>query len=137
MFIEEKRLMFEPLPNETEAIAREIVDSAYKVHTELGPGLLEKVYESCFCHELIKRNIKTQRQIIVPIQYDNLFFEEGFRLDVLVGDCVICEIKSVENTLPVHKAQIMTYLKLTGKRLGFLINFNTSTIKEGLCRIIL
>lgn len=120
-----------------ECIARKIVDAAYAVHKTLGPGLLEKVYEVCFCHELTKRNLKNQRQVNIPIVYDLIVFNEGLRLDVLVEELVICELKAVDKVDPVWEAQLLSHLKLTGKRLGFLINFNVSLIKNGIKRMIL
>ncbi len=128
--------MSSPPSEQEEQIATAIVDSAYRVHRELGPGLLERVYESCFCYELEQKGLKYQRQVIVPIKYRGLSFDEGFRLDVLVGDLVICELKAVTTLLPIHEAQILSYLKLTGKRLGFLINFNVPFIKQGIKRKI-
>ena len=129
-------MSFRPLPEREEVIARKIVDAAYAVHKELGPGLLEKVYEVCFCHELSKRGLKYQRQIDIPIVYDGMTFDEGLRLDVLVEDLIICELKAVDDINPVWEAQIISHLKLTGKRLGFLINFNVSLIKNGIRRFI-
>lgn len=117
-----------------EFLAKEIVDCAYKVNKQLGPGLLERVYEVCFCHELAKKGIAFQRQIDIPIVYDGLIFEEGLRLDVLVGQMVICELKAKEELNPIWKAQIISHLKITGKRLGFLINFNVALIKDGIQR---
>ncbi len=130
-------MMFKPLSKKEEEIATKIVDAAYCVHKKLGPGLLEKIYEVCFCHELTKRNLSYQRQVEVPIVYDGIRFDEGFRLDVLVEDLIICELKAVDNVNPVWEAQILSHLKLTGKRLGFLINFNNKYIKDGIKRIIL
>ena len=120
-----------------EKIAGKIVDAAFHVHYELGPGLLERVYEICFCHELSKRNLKYKRQVEIPIIYDGIKFDEGFRLDVLVEDLVICELKAVDEMNPVWEAQLLSYLRLTGKRLGFLINFNVPRIKDGIKRMIL
>jgi GxxExxY protein len=128
---------FNALDVNTERIAKLIVDAAFAVHVNLGPGLLEKVYEICFCHELEKRGLKYQRQIDIPIVYDNLTFEEGLRLDVLVEDCVICELKAIETVNPVWEAQILSHLKLTGNRLGFLINFNVVKIKDGIRRFVM
>ncbi len=127
----------EKIPDELEGIARDIVDAAFKVHTRLGPGLLENVYEICLAHELHLRGRKTERQVILPIQYDNIRIDGGFRLDLLVDESVIVEIKAIEDLLPVHKAQMLTYLKLSRRRLGFLINFNVPVIKDGIRRIIL
>jgi GxxExxY protein len=99
--------------------------------------LLEKVYEVCFCHELSKRGLEFQRQVEVPIEYDGIVFNEGLRLDVLVEDLIICELKAVDEMNPVWEAQILSHLKLSGKRLGFLINFNVPAFKKGIKRIIL
>ncbi len=129
--------LINPLPPEDERIARLIVDAAYTVHKTLGAGLLESVYETCLCHELGKRGVTYKRQVIVPLVYDGIKFAEGFRLDILVEEHIICELKSVERMENVHLSQMLTYLKLTGNRLGFLINFNVSLIKNGLRRIIL
>jgi GxxExxY protein len=125
-----------PLSEREEQIAKAIVDAAYAVHSHLGPGLLENIYEVCFCHELTKRQLKASRQVAVPIVYDGITFDEGLRLDVLVEDLVICELKAVETMNPVFMAQILTQLRLTGKRLGFLINFNVPRIKDGIKRVI-
>jgi len=128
---------YKSLSKKEESIAKKIVGAAYTVHKILGPGLLEKVYEVCFCHELSKRMLKYQRQVDIPVVYDGIIFDEGLRLDVLVEDLIICELKAVENMNPVWEAQILSHLKLTGKRLGFLINFNVSLVKNGIKRIIL
>jgi GxxExxY protein len=127
---------YPPLSDREEEIARAIVSAAYQVHRGLGPGLLESVYEACFCHELAKGGLAFKQQVKVPIIYDGLSFPEGLRLDVLVDDLVICELKSADVLHPVYMAQLLTYLKLTEKRLGFLINFNVPTIKQGLKRVI-
>ncbi len=118
-------------------IGRHIVDSAYVVHRTLGPGLLEKIYEACFCHELSKRGLAHRRQVEVPVVYDGLRFEEGLRLDILVEDAVICELKAVETTHPVWEAQLLSQMRLTGKQLGFLINFSVPRIKDGIRRRVL
>ncbi len=128
---------YEPLTKKEEDIARNIVDAAYCVHKELGPGLLEKVYEVCFCHFLTKKNLSYRRQVEVPIVYDGIKLEEGLRLDVLVDDLIICELKAVDEMNPVWEAQVLSHLKLTGKRLGFLINFNMKYVKDGIKRVIL
>jgi GxxExxY protein len=130
-------MSFTPLSEKEERIARKVVNAAYAVHKTLGPGLLEKVYEVCFCHELSKRGLKYQRQVDIPIIYDGITFNEGLRLDVLVDELIICELKAVEEMNPVWEAQILSHLKLTGKCLGFLINFNVPLIKKGIKRIIL
>ena len=128
---------FKLLSKREESIGEKIVDAAFTVHRVLGPGLLEKVYEVCFCHELSKRNLKYQRQVDIPVTYDGMTFDEGLRLDVLVEDLIICELKAVDKMNPVWQAQILSHLRLTGKRLGFLINFNVPLIKTGIKRIIL
>ena len=125
---------YEPIPYELNSIGKKIVDAAYTVHKNLGPGILEKVYEVCFCHELVKRGLKYQRQVDIPIVYDNLEFNEGLRLDVIVEDSIICELKALETVNPVWEAQILSHLKLTGKRLGYLINFNVVNIGKGIKR---
>jgi len=112
-----------------------IVDCAYQVHTRLGPGLLESVYEVVLAHELKKRGRRVERQVPVPIVYDNLRFEEGYRADIIVDDLVIIELKSIEKVSPVHKKQLLTYLRLADKRLGFVINFGAELIKDGISRI--
>jgi GxxExxY protein len=124
------------LPDYIEEIATKIVDAAYTVHKALVPGLLEKVYEVCFCHELAKRGLKYLRQVDVPIVYDGILFNEGMRLDVLVEDVIICELKAVDELNPAWEAQLLSHLKLSGKKLGFIINFNVPRIKDGIKRII-
>ena len=127
---------YTPVSQREETVAKQIVNAAYLVHKQLGPGLLEKVYEACFCHELRKAGFKFHRQLDIPIVYDGLVFEEGLRLDVLVEDLVICELKAVEQVNPVWEAQVLSHLRLTGKRLGFLINFNVPLIKSGIRRFV-
>jgi len=130
-------MKFEKVSDKEEMLATEIVDTAYTVHKALGPGLLEKVYEVCFCHELTKKGLSYQRQVEIPIEYDGITFDEGLRLDVMVEGLIICEIKAVDKMNPVWNAQLLSYLKLTGKRIGFLINFNVPIVKNGIKRIIL
>jgi len=124
------------LSEETEKIGSAIVNAAYKVHKELGPGLLEKVYEICLSHEIKKSGFQVVRQIKIPIVYDGIVFEESLKLDLLVENKIIIEIKAVEQVNPVWQAQIISHLKLTGKDLGFLINFNVPLIKNGIKRFI-
>jgi GxxExxY protein len=124
------------LSPELEEIAKKIVDSAYTVHVKLGPGLLEKVYEVCFCYELEKRGLSCRRQVILPIHYDDMIFDEGLRLDVFVEEKVICELKAIKELRPIDKAQIISHMKLLDRRLGFLINFNVVRIKDGIHRFI-
>ena len=117
-------------------IARKIVDAAYTVHKELGPGLLESVYEAALCHELLERKLLLSRQHSIPATYKKLQLMDAFRADILVGGKVIIELKSIETVLPVHKKQLITYLKLSGCRLGLLINFGADLIKNGITRIV-
>lgn len=126
-----------PLSAFEEEVARKIVDAAYVAHKNLGPGLLEKVYEVCFCHERKKRGIQFRTQLDVPIIYDGIKFESGFRLDVLVEDLVLCALKAVEEMTAINHAQTISHMKLMNKRLGFLINFNVPIIKNGIKRFIL
>jgi len=129
--------MYNLLSEREEFLGKEIVDAAYKVHKELGPGLLERVYEACFCYELELKEIPFKRQPILPISYKNkLFFDQELRMDVLVDNLIICELKSVLEIHPVWLKQISSHLKLTNLRLGFLINFNVPLIKEGIKRFI-
>jgi GxxExxY protein len=130
-------MKFKALSKREEFIAEKIVAAAFTVHKVLGPGLLERVYEVCFCHELTKQELKYQRQVDIPIRYDGMIFDEGLRLDVFDEELIICELKAVDEMNPVWTAQILSHLKLTGKRLGFLINFNVPLIKNGIKRIIL
>ena len=125
-----------PVSIEEERIGKAVVNAAYIVHKELGPGLLEKVYEVCFCHVLSRNGFSVQRQLDIPIVFEDIIFEEGLRLDVMVNNLVICELKALENVNPVWEAQILSHLKLTGKRLGFLINFNVPLIKDGIRRFV-
>ncbi|MBP2295359.1 GxxExxY protein [Azospirillum rugosum] len=118
-------------------LSREVVDAAYTVHSRLGPGLLESVYETCLAYELSKRGIGVKRQLVVPVYYDDIRIDEGFRIDLLIEDSIVIEIKSVERSLPVYEAQLLTYLKMTGHRLGFLMNFNVSRFKDGVRRMVL
>jgi len=129
--------VFAPLPEETESLAKIAVDAAFRVHSTLGPGLLESVYETCLVHELRKRNIPTETQVSIPVIYDGIKLEAGLRIDMLINKQVLVEIKAVEQMNPVFKAQVLTYLKLTGLRLGLLMNFNVPLIKNGIERIIL
>ena len=120
-----------------EEVATAIVQCAYEVHRCLGPDLLESVYEVSFCYELSTRGITYRRQVAVPIIYKGVRFSERSRLDILVEDLVICELKAVDAMNPAFLAQILSHLKLSGKRLGFLINFNVTSIKQGIRRVIL
>ncbi|NQV03650.1 MAG: GxxExxY protein [Bacteroidia bacterium] len=115
-------------------LGKQIVDAAFTVHKHLGPGLLEKAYEICFCHELQKRGIFVQRQVEIPIVYDNITFPEGLRIDLVVDHSIFCELKAVDIVNPVWTAQILSYMRLTDIRLGYLINFNVPYIGRGIKR---
>jgi GxxExxY protein len=128
---------FEPLPRKTEDAARDIVDAAVAVHRVLGPGLLESAYEACLAHELEKRGRSVLRQVALPIVYDTIKLEAGYRIDLIIDGDIIVEVKSIEALAPIHDAQLLTYLRLSGRRLGFLINFNVALLKEGIKRRIL
>jgi GxxExxY protein len=126
-----------PIPGHLNEVSGQIVDAALRVHPTLGPGLLENVYELCLEHELKKRGLAVARQVSLPVVYDGVELDAGLRLDLLVEDCVIVELKTVESLLPIHKAQVLTYLRLTGHRLGLLINFKVEVMRHGIKRIIL
>ena len=121
-----------------EEIAQQVVDSAIKVHTALGPGLLESAYQTCFAHELRKRGLRVETEVPVPVLYDTVQIDVGYRLDMRVEGAIVVENKAVEVLLPVHQAQLMTYLKLAGHTLGFLINFNVGRLRDnGIRRVVL
>ena len=122
------------IKHDIESIGKEIVDSAIKVHRELGPGLLESAYEACLQHELIKRGLKVERQKTMPIRYDGLLIDAGYRIDLLVEGLVVIELKAVESIIPIFHAQTLTYMRLSECTLGYLINFNVSLLKNGLHR---
>jgi GxxExxY protein len=132
----EEASRFIPVPEQLDQLAAAAVDCAYKVHRALGPGLLESVYETCLAHELSKRGYPIQTQVRIPVQYDGIKLDAGLRIDLLVDSRLIVEVKAVEHLTDVHKAQLLTYLKLTGNRLGLLINFNVATIKTGIKRLV-
>lgn len=127
----------DPIPAEVDTIATVVLDAAFAVHRKLGPGLLESVYEVCLCHELKKRGVRFERQVSLPVIYDGEQLDAGLRLDILVAGCLIVELKAVEKHNPLYEAQVLTYLKLTGHRLGLLINFNVVLLKDGIKRIAL
>jgi GxxExxY protein len=127
-------MQFVDICSEEERIGKVIVNASFKIHKSIGPGLLEKIYEICLAHELRKAGLDVKRQVTIPIQYDGICFDEGLRLDLLVEDRVVIEIKSVEQVNPVWEAQIISHLKLTGLSLGYLINFNVPLIKKGIRR---
>ena len=118
-------------------VAKAVVDAAFHIHVELGPGLLESVYEAVLAKELEKRGFKVERQKPISFEFGGSKFDEGFRADLVVNDLVIVELKSVEQAHPVHKKQLKTYLRLSGKRLGLLINFGTELFKDGVARVVL
>lgn len=117
-------------------LARIVVDAAFKVHTSLGPGLLESVYEIVLAHELIARGLQVQRQVPIAIEYEGMRFDEAFRADLLVDNLLIVELKSIEAIRPVHKKQLITYLRLSHRKLGLLINFGAPLIKDGITRVV-
>jgi GxxExxY protein len=117
-------------------IAKHIVDAAFKIHTSLGPGLLESVYEAVMAQELARRGLHSERQQALPVVWENVHLEAGFRVDLMVENKVIVEIKSVEAIAPVHRKQLLTYLRLANKRLGILINFDVDLIKDGIARVV-
>jgi GxxExxY protein len=119
-----------------EAIGKRIVDCAVKVHTALGAGLLESAYESCLGHELKKQGLDVNGQVSMPVLYDGMNLDVGYRIDMLVNDRVIVELKAVERLLPIHTAQLLTYLKLSKLRLGFLLNFNVEHMRQGIKRVV-
>jgi len=128
---------FDAIPRDLDENANKIVNAAYNVHKELGPGLLESVYEMCMCHELNKAGIPFQRQVSMPVIYDNVKLDAGLRIDILVDEKIVIELKTAEKMIPLYEAQLLTYLKVTGLRLGFLINFNVPIIKEGIKRVVI
>lgn len=131
------KVAYTNLSRQENEIARLVVGACFNIHKTLGPGLLESVYKKCLQHELIKKGLHFQTEMLVPIWYDHMLIEQGLRLDILVEDLVIIEIKAQENTHPVWEAQLLSYLKLTGKRLGLIVNFHVPLIKQGIKRMIL
>ena len=127
---------FAPIPPEVERIGKIVLDAAFRVHTALGPGLLESVYETCHVYEIRESGLLVETQVAVPVTYKKMVLEGGLRLDLLVEKCVIVEIKAVETMNAVYEAQLLTYLRLTGVRLGFLINFTVPHLKDGIKRMV-
>ena len=127
----------EPLPQTTERVGRSVIDAAIAVHRALGPGLLESAYQVCLAHELERRGNAVLRQMALPLVYETVKLEAGYRVDLMVDGVVIVEVKSVDALAPIHEAQLLTYLRLSGRRLGFLINFNVVLLKQGIKRMIL
>ena len=126
-----------PLPEETDRIGRAAIDAAFTVHTALGPGLLESVYEACLFEELNARGLAVESQVAIPVSYRNARLDVGFRLDLLVERSVIMEIKAIDALASIHTAQVLTYLRFANLRLGYIVNFNVSRLKDGLRRLIL
>jgi GxxExxY protein len=124
------------IPAEIEAIGRQIIDAAIKVHRVLGPGLLESAYEQCLAHDLGLRGLMVRRQVVLPIQFEDLRLDAGYRLDLLVGEAVVVEVKSVEALSRLHEAQLLTYLRLSNYRLGYLLNFNAVQLRQGIRRFV-
>lgn len=125
------------IPEDVEDVGRIVVDAALTVHRALGPGLLESVYEACLAEELRGRGLKIEQQVGVAVVYGDIRLDIGFRLDLLIEGCVVVEIKSIDALASVHTAQVLTYLRFSGRRLGFLINFNATLLKHGLRRVVL
>jgi GxxExxY protein len=119
-----------------EAIGTQVVDCAIRVHTALGAGLLESAYESCLAHELAKHGLEVRKQVPMPVLYDNTQMDVGYRIDMLVNDRAVVELKAVEKLMPLHSAQLLTYLKLSKLRLGFLLNFNVEHMRNGVKRVV-
>jgi len=132
-----KATSFKPIPPEIELVGKKILDSAFKVHTSLGPGLLESVYEACLAYEIRKSGLTVESQVALPVIYDNVRVDAGLRIDMLVEKCVIVELKSVDSKIPVYEAQLLTYLKLANYRLGYLINFNVPHLRNGFKRMVI
>ena len=129
--------MYDPLSSRENWLAAQIVDIAICIHKAMGPGLLESIYEKCFCYELSKRKISFERQKTVQLLYDKLVIDEGLRIDILIDKLVVVELKAQEYYHPVWEAQVLSYLKFSNKRLGYILNFNVPLMKEGIKRMIL
>lgn len=124
------------LPDEIERLATVVVDAGFKVHKTLGPGLLESAYEHCLAYEFAMRGLEVKRQVVQPIVYNDMKIDEGYRMDILVNGVIVVEVKSVDATTPTHMAQLLTYLRLSGCRLGFLMNFSSPMFKNGIRRLV-
>lgn len=124
------------MPQTENELATMIVDAAYRVHLNLGPGLFESIYAPIMAYELAKLGLRVEREKSIPVVYENLRFDIGFRLDLLVEDLVVVELKAIERLAPVHKKQLLTYLRLTRKRLGLLVNFGSDTIRNSIVRVV-
>jgi GxxExxY protein len=127
---------YAPIPPDVERVGKAVLDAAFRVHTALGPGLLESVYETTMGHVLTKGGLLVEAQVVIPIMFEGERLESALRLDMRVQGCVLAELKSVEAMNPVYEAQLLTYLRLSGLRLGFLINFNVPHLKDGIKRIV-
>jgi len=121
---------------ELNLLSQHVLDAAFRVHTALGPGLLESAYEHCLCYELDKHHVQLRRQVQLPVVYGEIEIDAGYRIDMLVGNRIIVQIKAVDRLLPIHEAQLLTYLKLANKQIGLLINFNVRSLKNGIKRMI-
>jgi len=119
-----------------EEVGHAIIGAAIKVHSVLGPGLLESAYETCLLHELEKRNLPARRQALIAIRYEDLTIDNGYRIDLLVADRVVVELKTVETILPVHRGQLLSYLRLGSFKLGYLLNFNVAHMRDGIVRLV-
>jgi GxxExxY protein len=128
--------LFAPVPGQVEKVGKAVLDAAYKVHSKLGAGLIESVYETCVAYEIRESGLSVQTQVLLPITYEKLKIDSGLRLDILAENCVIAELKAVDVMHPVYQSQLLTYLKLSGLRLGFLINFNVPRLKNGITRMV-
>jgi GxxExxY protein len=131
-----KSRLFEPIPQEVEVKAKVVLDAAFRVHSALGPGLLESVYETCLAYEVRESGLHVETQVLLPVEYKGVCVEAGLRLDMLVENCLIIEVKAVEELKPIHDAQLLTYLRTAQVRLGFLINFNVLRLKDGIKRMV-
>ena len=136
MAINTPKRIFAPVPPEAEQVGKAVLNAAFKVHTALGPGLLESVYETCTAYELTQSGLRAATQVALPVTYQGIKMDAGLRPDMVVEDSVIVEFKSVDTMHPIFEAQLITYLKLTGIRLGFLMNFNVVHLKDGIKRIV-
>ncbi len=121
---------------ELKQLSQNILDAAFRVHSNLGPGLLESAYEHCLCYELNKRDIRADRQVQLPVIYDGIKIDAGYRIDILIEKQIIIEIKAVDRLQSIHEAQLLTYLKLANKHVGLLINFNVKSLKDGIKRMV-
>jgi len=132
-----RKTVFAPVPRDLEELASRTIECAFRVHRTLGPGLIESVYEACFCHELSRDKIPFEHQVDLPVEYGDVLLDAGLRLDLWVDKKLVIELKAVETVHPVHEAQLLTYMKLAGSRLGFLMNFNVAKLKDGITRRVL